>query len=78
MPASSEPTLLSMRSCFAGLIVTIRNASSSERPPHLIDFAASVFSRRACSALSELIETSTPLRVMIAAFCGIASIASTL
>ena len=78
LAGSSEPTRLSMRSCFAGLIVTSASASSSVRPPHLIVLAASVFRRRACSALSELIETSTPLRTMIAALCGMASAASTL
>ena len=78
LPTSSEPTRLSMRSCFAGLIVTIANASSSVMPPHFIVFAASVLRRRACSALSELIETRTPFFVMIAALCGMASMASTL
>ena len=78
LPGSSEPTRLSIRSCFAGLIVTIAKASSSDMPPHFIVFAASVLRRRACSALSELIETSTPFRAMIAALCGMASMASTL
>ena len=46
--------------------------------PHRTDLAASVLSRRACSALSELIETFTPLCVMSAALPGIASSASIL
>ena len=68
LPASIDPTRLSMRSCFAGLIVTSASASSSVRPPYLIIFAASVFSRRACSALSELIDTTMPRRRHMAAF----------
>ena len=48
-------------------MVTSARASSSVRPPHRIDFAASVFRRRVCSALSELIETTTPFLCMIAA-----------
>src|SRR5689334_22863275 len=78
LPASSDPTRLSIRSCFAGLIVTSAIASSSVRPHHLIDFAASVLRRRACSALSELTDTRTPLRVISAALYGMASIASIL
>ena len=69
---------ISILSCFAGLIVISLNASSSVRPPYFTDLAASLFSRRACSALSELIDTRTPLRIMIAALYGIASYASIL
>src|SRR5207249_11605501 len=61
-----------------GVDVTSDRASSSVRPPHFIDLAASVFKCRASSASSELIEETTPSRVIRAAFYGMASIASIL
>ena len=67
LPTSSEPTRLSTRSCLAGLMVTRASASSSVSPPHLMDLAASVFKCRESSALSELTDVSTPLRVISAA-----------
>src|SRR5919198_561314 len=55
LPTSSEPTRLSIRSCFAGLIVTRESAWSSVSPPHLIDLAASVFRCRASSVGRDLL-----------------------
>src|ERR1043166_766641 len=78
LPGSGDPTRGSTRSCLPGLIVTSANASSSDRPPHFIDFAASVLRRRASSALSELTDVSTPFLTRMAALYGIASAASTL
>jgi hypothetical protein len=78
LPTSSEPTRESIRSCFAGFIVTSAMAWSSFMSPQRTDLAASVLRRRACSALSELMETVTPLAVMIDALPGMASSASIL
>ena len=41
LPASMEPTCLSMPSCQAGLSVTILTASVSLTPPYFTAFAAS-------------------------------------
>jgi hypothetical protein len=42
LPGSSEPTRASIRSCFAGLIVTNLSASDSGVPPNFTALAASV------------------------------------
>src|SRR3989304_1758021 len=77
LPASSEPTLLSILSCLAGFDVTKFRASSSEIP-YSSAFAASQLRRVANWLLSELNETTTPCLCIRGPLPGIASHASIL
>ena len=72
-PTSMEPTRSPIPRWIAALIVIVASACSSVIPPHFTVFAASWFRWRASSALSELMETSTPRSAMSAALWGMAS-----
>ena len=75
-PSVIEPTLSSIFSCFAGLIVTNASASLGSSPPYFTALPASAFIRRASSSESELKLTVIPASCMIAPSYGIASYTS--